>query len=69
MAEFTYQDLINIHDLVRQRFGINGGVRDPSLVDATAKRPSQGHFGITPFPDVYSKAASIMEAVIRWSPC
>lgn len=68
MPDLAYQDLVNIHELVRERFHINGGVRDPSTLDAISKRPSQGHFGLTPFPDVFLKAASIMEGIIRWSP-
>ena len=67
-VDLSYEDLVNIHEFVQRTLGINAGVRDSSLVDAIAKRPSQGYFGTTPFRDTQSKAASIMEAIIRWSP-
>ncbi len=67
-VDLSYEDLVNIHEFVQRTLIIRAGVRDSSLVDAIAKRPSQGYFGTTPFRDLPLKAASIMEGIIRWSP-
>lgn len=67
MVDLTAQDLLNIHEFVRQRFRILAGA-EAGLLDSIAVRPNQGYFGREPFPDIWSKAASIMEAIIRWHP-
>jgi death-on-curing protein len=67
-VEFDSNDLINIHTLVQQSFGISAGVRDASTVAAVVARPTQMFYGNTPFPDIFSKAASMVEAIIRWQP-
>lgn len=67
MADLTATDLENLHKLVLERFKVEAGSK-PNLLEAIAARPNSQQFGYTPFPDVYAKAASIMEAIIRWHP-
>lgn len=67
-ANLDYNDLVNIHELVQGSFGISAGVHDASLVHAVANRPNQMFYRNIPFPDIFTKAASIMEAIIRWHP-
>lgn len=61
----TKEDLIGIHELVRKRFKITPGIRSIGLVEAIVQRPDLVVNGKICFPDIYSKAASIMEAM-RW---
>lgn len=68
MADLTAADLENLHAIIQERFKITAGKNDAGILDAIAQRPNQGHYNNTPFPDIYSKAASIMEAIIRWHP-
>jgi death-on-curing protein len=68
MPEFAAIDLINLHNFVQRAFHISAGVRDPSIVEAVIERPAHGFYGNTPFPDLFSRAASLMEAIIQWQP-
>ena len=69
MPELSAQDIINIHQIVQNRFQIQlAGVREPGLVESIAVRPKQVVYGTITFPDIFSKAASLMEAIIRWHP-
>jgi len=67
MVDLTAQDLLNIHELVRQRFRFIAGAEE-GLLDSIAKRPDQGYYGKEPFPNIWLKAASIMEGIVRWHP-
>jgi death-on-curing protein len=68
MPELDYNDLVNVHSFVQQIFGISAGVRDESTLHAVENRPNQMFYGNTPFPDIFTKTASMMEAIIRWHP-
>jgi death-on-curing protein len=68
MPELVSKDLINLHNFVQRAFHISAGVRDPSILEAVVERPVHGFYGNTPFPDLFSKAASMMEAMIQWQP-
>ncbi len=68
MPEFASEDLINLHEMVQRAFHIGAGVRDPSTVEAVVERPLHGFYGNTPFPNLFSRAASMMEAIIQWQP-
>ena len=42
MPELSAQDIINIHQIVQNRFQIQlAGVREPGLVESIAVRPSK----------------------------
>lgn len=66
-VELEANDLLNIHEFVRQQFNVPAGANF-SLVDSIVNRPSQGYHGMAPFPNIWLKAASIMESIIRWHP-
>lgn len=68
MAELTAADLENLHKIVEEHFHLTLGTKERGILDAIANRPSQRAYGEEPFPDVYTKAASIMEGIIRWHP-
>jgi death-on-curing protein len=42
-----------------------GPVRDLGLLDAAAHRPATGLFGMDAYPDLDTKAAALMESVLR----
>jgi len=68
MPELDYNDLVNVHSFVQQIFGISAGVRDEGILHAVENRPNQMFYGNIPFPDIFTKTASMMEAIIRWHP-
>jgi death on curing protein len=66
LINLTKADLKEIHCRVQQRFATTAGINDDGLIDSIVKRPDQILYGLETFPDIYLKAASIMEATIRW---
>jgi death-on-curing protein len=75
--DLTYDDIVNIHNETIAQFSttshsssskIHRGVLSKGTLEAIVERPSQGHYNHTPFPDIYSKCASLMEAIIQWHP-
>jgi death-on-curing protein len=68
MTDLTLDDIIHLHDEIVRKFNITPGIKNKGLLDSIAGRPEQGFYSHTPFPDVYSKCASLMEAMIKWHP-
>lgn len=69
MEDLTADDLLSLHNIVEEKFKILPGVKDPGLVKAIAERPNQILYdGFVPFEDIFSKAASLMEGIIRMHP-
>jgi len=69
MADMSAADLENIHTYVQEHFfKLTVGIKDKGLLDSIANRPNQRNYEIIQYPNIYSKAASIMEAIIRWHP-
>ena len=68
MVDITKDDLIKIHEIIQETFNITPGIKDDGLLESIAERPSQNPYNHTPFPDIYSKCASLMEAIIKWHP-
>lgn len=66
MVNLTKEDIISIHNHVEKRFNLTRGVINEGLVEAIAERPNHNPYNHVPFPDIYSKCASIMEAIIQW---
>ncbi len=69
MEELTTNDLLYLHSVVEAKFKVFTGVKDLGLIQAIADRPNQKLYGLfIPYPDVFAKAASIMEGIIRMHP-
>lgn len=69
MVDLTEDDLLYLHSIVEERFQVFSGVKDPGLVKAISDRPNQKlHDGFMPFDDIFTKAASLMEGIIRMHP-
>jgi death-on-curing protein len=67
--DLTVDEILNIHLEVEAKFPtIYRGVQKPGLLESIATRPSQKHYNQEHFPDIYSKCASLIEAIIQWHP-
>lgn len=65
MKNLTKDELIKIHQRVQDRFKTTAGIKNESLVEAIVAGPALVLHGKTCFPDIYTKAASLMETM-RW---
>lgn len=65
MLNLTRDDLLKAHDIVQQRFNITPGIKSEGLLDSIVLKPDTVLHGKECFPDIYTKAASIMETM-RW---
>jgi len=68
MPKLTVEEILHIHDIVVKRFGITSGVINKGLLEAIVERPETTLAGEKPFDNVYSKAACLLESIIRWHP-
>jgi death-on-curing protein len=67
--DLTFDEIVRIRLEVEARFpSIYRGIQKPGLLEDIAKRPSQKHYNEEHFLDIYSKCASLMEAIIQWHP-
>lgn len=69
MEELTSDDLLYLHHIVEERFKVFTGVKNLGLVQAIADRPKQKLYNtFIPYNDIFTKAASLMEGIIRMHP-
>lgn len=68
MVDLTVDDIINIHEVIQARFNVTIGIKDKGLLDSIAKRPNLTPYNHVPFPDIYAKCGSLIEAIIKWHP-
>lgn len=68
MAEVSEEEIVKIHTTVVERFGISDGIINKGNLSSLAARPNIVVNGNEVFPDVYTKAASLLEGIIRWHP-
>lgn len=61
----TTDEILRLHAL---EVGDQVGVRDINLVEAAAERPRQSAFGEDPYPDLASKAAALLDSLVRNHP-
>jgi death-on-curing protein len=59
-------DLIALNQSIQKSFNVKAGIEKHGLLNSIVERPDQGYYGKTPYPDIYSKAASIFESIARW---
>jgi death-on-curing protein len=62
----TSSQLIEIHNKIQNTFKTTTGIKNPGLIQAVVERPDQVLYGKESFPDIYLKAAALMEALMRW---
>lgn len=60
----TLKEAEKIHRLLIAEFGGATGVRDYTLLDAALKRPFQSFSFSELYPEIYDKAAALLESII-----
>ena len=68
MSELTDKDILQLHTIVEEHFQVFKGVKNRGLLSSIAERPSQQINSFIPFDNVFKKAASLMEGIIRMHP-
>jgi len=68
MADLSVEEIITIHNKICKLFGIPHGIINKGNLAAVVERPNTIINGKEIFPDVHSKAASLLEGIIRWHP-
>lgn len=56
----TYADIIQIHDMVIDKYGGTKGIRDIALLESTCKNPYQNVFDVEVYPTILDKAAAYL---------
>lgn len=68
MNYLTPQQILFLHSRIIAETGGSHGVRDLGALEAAAARPRMTFDGEELYPDVFSKAAALMESIIRNHP-
>ena len=69
MKKISEEEITTIHNLVVKQFKIADGTINKGILDAIVQRPDTiiGK-DFVPYDNVYSRAASLLEGIIRWHP-
>jgi len=65
MTRFEYLDLDDLIELTVLLMGEPAPIRDVGLLGSAAARPQTSAFGEDAYPDVWSKAASLLQSVVK----
>lgn len=70
VESLSVDEIKRIHVVIQEQFpSVLHGIKDEGLIDSAAQRPNQKFYEtMEPFEDIFTKAASIMEAITRWHP-
>lgn len=68
MVEISVEEILELHNSVVERFKITKGTINQGNLEAVVQRPETRINGEYVYKDVFSKAASILEGLIRWHP-
>jgi death on curing protein len=61
----TVEEILRLHAL---EIGADVGLRNRHLLEAAAERPQQSAFGDDAYPDLASKAAALLDSLVRNHP-
>lgn len=67
-ASFEYLDLEDLIELARRLLGDPPPIRDLGLLGSAVARPKTTAFGEDAYPDVWSKAAALLQSVVNNHP-
>ncbi|MDX6410299.1 MAG: death on curing protein [Gaiellaceae bacterium] len=67
-AEVEYLDVEDLVDLARMLLGNPRPIRDMGLLGSAAARPQTTVFGEDAYPDIWTKAAALMQSVVKNHP-
>ncbi|MEP4533487.1 MAG: type II toxin-antitoxin system death-on-curing family toxin [Cyclobacteriaceae bacterium] len=62
------KEVLEIHNILIERFGGANGVRDKELLDSALNRPYQTFDGKPLYPRPIDKAAAILESIVKNHP-
>ena len=65
---FEYLDLEDVLSLARTLLGDPPPIRDIGLLGSAVARPQTSVFGEDAYPDVYSKAAALLQSIVNNHP-
>jgi death on curing protein len=60
-----YLDLDDLLDLAGRLFGPDVAIRDAGLLGSAAARPQTTVFGADAYPDLWSKAAALLDSIVN----
>lgn len=63
--EVEYLDLEDLIRLATRLLGDPPPIRDPGLLGSAAARPQASAFGEDAYPDVWSKAAALLQSIVK----
>ena len=67
-AEVEYLDVEDLVDLARMLLGNPPPIRDMGLLGSAAARPQTTVFGEDAYPDIWSKAAALLQSIVKNHP-
>jgi death on curing protein len=67
-AEIEYLDVEDLVELARLLLGNPPPIRDMGLLGAAAARPQTTVFGEDAYPDIWAKAAALLQSVVKNHP-
>jgi len=67
-AEVEYLDVEDLVDLARLLLGNRPPIRDMGLLGSAAARPQTTVFGEDAYPDIWTKAAALLQSVVKNHP-
>jgi len=67
-ADVEYLDVEDLVDLARMLLGNPPPIRDMGLLGSAAARPQTTVFGEDAYPDIWTKAASLLQSVVKSHP-
>ena len=67
-GDFEYLDVEDIVDLVARLLGNPPPIRDLGLLGSAAARPAASAFGQDAYPDVWLKAAALLQSLVKNHP-
>ena len=62
------EQILNLHSMLIERFGGSNGVRSQPLLDSAVCRCQQTFDGQNLYPDIFSKAAALLESLCKNHP-
>lgn len=68
MEYLTVAEVLLLHARLIQRTGGSGGVRDVGLLESALARPQAAFGGEDLYPDLWSKAAALMQSLVQNHP-
>lgn len=63
MFQLSFDDLVYLHDQIIKSTGGLPGIKDAGVIHSAIARPYQSAFGEETYPDIFQKAAAVLESI------